>query len=323
MWRCLLRGVMALVLLAGAAPLQAQGLRMDGDVVAKRKTQILPPAIDRMWQLNITQLSNDGSPVKAGDVVVVFDGGETQQRLVARQSAQAEKRSEREKLVLELAERERTERLATAERRANLDKAQRKATQPENLVRRVDYQKLMIERREAERLMTLAEEREGLATKQRQQELRLIDAELVQISNEVDELTKAIASLSVKAERDGVMMHRSSWNGEKFAVGSQVFRGQAVAEIPDLATLAVLATLPERDLLKLKQGAAVRISAEGGAGVAMDGTVEEIGSIVRSRSRVQPVPVVDVLIELHGDTSTLKPGQSVRVQVQGGKDDGR
>jgi HlyD family secretion protein len=315
------RVLLGLLLLPFATALQAQALRLDGEVYAKRSVMIVPPAIDDLWQLNITQFANDGDPVKAGDMIVVFDGGETQQRLVQKQSALGEKRSEREKLLLDLAERERTERLATVEQRSKFDKAVRKASQPESAVARVDYQKLVIERREHERLATLAERRERLAAEQRRQELRLLDAELQQIQSEVESLQAAIASLTVTAPRDGVMMHRSSWNNEKFAVGSQVYRGQSVAEIPDLATLAVRATLPERDLLRLAVGAAVRVSAEGGAGVALDGRVSEIGRVVRSRSRVQPVPVVDVLIELDGDTTKLKPGQSVRVSLRSsGKD---
>lgn len=316
--RCALLACAVALLFAGAARAQAAGdtLRLDGEVFARRSVQIAPPSIDDLWQLNITQLAGDGAPVKAGDMVVVFDGGETQQRLVEKQSALAEKRSEREKLLLELAERERTERLATAEQLSKRDKAQRKASQPEDAIARVAYRKLVIERREAERLAELAQQRERLAAEQRRQELRLVDAQLQQIQTEVETLQSAIASLTVTAPRDGVMMHRSSWNGEKFAVGSQVFRGQSVAEIPDLASLAVRATLPERDLRKLAPGAAVRVTTEGGAGAALDGRVAEIGRIVRSRSRVQPVPVIDVVIELDGDTGKLKPGQSVRVQVR-------
>ncbi|MBB5207943.1 HlyD family efflux transporter periplasmic adaptor subunit [Chiayiivirga flava] len=316
--RCALLACAVALLFAGAARAQTAGdtLRLDGEVFARRSAQIAPPSIDDLWQLNITQLAGDGAPVKAGDMVVVFDGGETQQRLVEKQSALAEKRSEREKLLLELAERERTERLATAEQLSKRDKAQRKASQPEDAIARVAYRKLVIERREAERLAELAQRRERLAAEQRRQELRLVDAQLQQIQTEVETLQSAIASLTVTAPRDGVMMHRSSWNGEKFAVGSQVFRGQSVAEIPDLASLAVRATLPERDLRKLAPGAAVRVTTEGGAGAALDGRVAEIGRIVRSRSRVQPVPVIDVVIELDGDTGKLKPGQSVRVQVR-------
>ena len=299
-----------------ALPVHAESLRLDGEVFARRSVQIAPPAIDDLWQLNITRFADDGSAVKTGDVVAGFDGGATQQSLTEKLSALAEKESERGKLLLELAERERSETLATAEQRSKLDKARRKASQPEDILRRVDYRKLLIERAEAEKLIVLAERREMLAAEQRRQELRLVDAELQQIRTEVEALQAAMASLDVTATRDGVMMHKSNWNGEKFAVGSQAFRGQSIAEIPDLATLAVRATLPERDLRKLAVGTVARITAEGGGGAALDGRIVEIGRIVRSKSRVQPVPVVDVLIEIDGEAGKLKPGQSVRVQVE-------
>jgi hypothetical protein len=57
-------------------------LKLDGEVVARDSAAIMPPAIDNLWQLNITQLTPDGRPVKQGDVVVSFDGGETQKQLL-------------------------------------------------------------------------------------------------------------------------------------------------------------------------------------------------------------------------------------------------
>ncbi|MGE4360252.1 MAG: hypothetical protein AB7D30_10480 [Lysobacteraceae bacterium] len=170
------RLVPLLLLLPALAP--AQTLRLDGEVFARSTEQVAPPSIDNLWNLNITEMAPDGSLLQAGDMVVVFDGGDTQNQLLTQRSALAEKESQRGQLVLELAERERNERLTTEERRASLDKAQRKATQPETLVRRVDYRKLVIERSEAEELMALAAERERLAAEQRHQELRLIDSEI-------------------------------------------------------------------------------------------------------------------------------------------------
>ena len=173
----------------------------------------------------------------------------------------------------------------------------------------------MIDRRQAEVLMQLAERREVLAAEQRRQERRLVDAELAQLGAGVAQLQASMLALSVKAPRDGVMLHKSNWQGEKFDVGSQVWRGQAVGEIPDLSTLAVRAQLPERELLRLAIGAKARVSVEGGAGRALTASVQEIGRVVRSKSRVQPVPVLDVMLELEGDLAGLKPGQPVRVEI--------
>lgn len=303
----------AALLAAGTA--QAEALKMDGEVIARSSAALVPPAIDELWQLNITRLHPDGAPVKKGDVVLVFDGGDTQKKLMEKQSALKEKQTQLDRLLMDLAERERNERIATEQQRAALDKARRKATQPADLLRRVDYRKLVIEREQAEAQMKLAERRETAAAEQRRQEKRLLESELAQLQAEVQQLMQALEQLNVMAPRDGVMLHKTDFQGEKFDAGSQVWRGQAVAEIPDLATLAVRAQLPERSLMKLAIGAKARVSVEGGAGRALVATVQEISPAVRSKSRVQPVQVVDVMLALEGDTKGLKPGQPVRVEI--------
>ncbi len=310
-------------LLLCASPLAcAQGvLRLEGELVARQTAALMPPAIDDLWQLNITALTGDGTRVRQGEAVLSFDGGQLQQQLLSKQSALNEKRSQREKLLLELAERERAERLATEDRRAQRDKAQRKASQPEDLLRGVDYRKLVIERQQAERQLELAVRRERLGAEQRRQELRLLDAELGLLDGEVQQLQAGIEALVVRAPRDGVMLHKSSWQGEKFDVGSQVWRGQAVAEIPDLDTLEVVAQLPERELLRVRVGDAARVRIEGG-GVQLDGRVIEVGRIVRSKSRNQPLPVVDLRVELSSLPAGLKPGQAVRVELPGAIQEG-
>lgn len=303
----------AALLAAGTA--QAEALKMDGEVIARSSVALVPPAIDELWQLNITRLHPDGAPVKKGDVVLVFDGGDTQKKLMEKQSALKEKQTQLDRLLMDLAERERNERIATEQQRAALDKARRKATQPADLLRRVDYRKLVIEREQAEAQMKLAERRETAAAEQRRQEKRLLESELAQLQGEVQQLMQALEQLNVTAPRDGVMLHKTDFQGEKFDAGSQVWRGQPVAEIPDLATLAVRAQLPERSLMKLAIGAKARVSVEGGAGRALVATVQEISPAVRSKSRVQPVQVVDVMLALEGDTKGLKPGQPVRVEI--------
>ncbi len=306
---------LALVLLM-LVPVAAtsQVLRLDGEVFAQRSQHFTPPSIPDVWNVNITEMAPEGSVVEVGDMVVVFDGGDTQNSLMSQRNQLAEKRSQREQLLLELAERERTERLATEERRAKLDKAKRKATQPETLVRRVDYRKLVIERGEAEELMTLAEQREQLSAEQRRQELRLVDGEIVLLEKKIATLTASLAALRVTAKGPGIVVHRTGWNGEKFAVGSRVFRGQSVAEIPEMDTVAVRAQVDERNLTKVKEGMRARVITEGGSS-ALEGKVVNVGRVVHSKSRIQPIPVVDLRIDLTDASVSIKPGGAVRVEL--------
>lgn len=312
-WRTLAAAVLALAPCAPAA--SAEALSIDGEVYARSTAPLLPPNIDRLWMLNITRLAPDGAPVKQGEVVLAFDGSDLLQRLTEKNSKLAEKQRELDTLLLDLAERERSAELETAEARAELEKARRKTEQPQELIAGIAYRKLVIAREQAEKRMVLAERNQALSAEQRRQERRLLDAEIAQLEDEVAQTQASLAALEVKAPRDGLMLHKSTWNGEKFDVGSQVWRGQAVAEIPDTGTLAVRADLPERDLTRVRVGMPVRV-VEGGAGVAVRGEIVSIGRAVRSKSRVQPVPVLDLEIELDNAAARLKPGQAVRVEIE-------
>ena len=102
-------------LLLLAMPLAAAELSFDGEIAARESASISPPEIDDLWQLALTQLAADGTPVKQGEVVAAFDSSEVLRTLSGKQSALKEKETQRERLRLELEERERTEALATAD----------------------------------------------------------------------------------------------------------------------------------------------------------------------------------------------------------------
>lgn len=301
---------------AGGSAATSATLRLEGEIAAARSDAIAPPMIENQWQYQVTQMAPDGSRVKAGDVVVAFDGAEVQRRLQEAESKRREKRSERERLLLDLAERERTEALTLEEQRAERIKAERKTEQPAELLRSVEYRKLVIDRRRAEQRDALFEQRYAAGRAQRAAERVLVEAELAQLETEVATLGRAVSELQVKAPRDGILVLKTGWRGERFEVGSQVFVGQAVAEIPDPETLLVRATAPERELLRLAVGATARVRVEGGAGRQMDARVTRIGTAVRNKSRRQPIPVIDVELSLDGDTAGLRPGQAVGVELQ-------
>jgi HlyD family secretion protein len=290
-------------------------LHFDGEIFARESVPISPPSIDNTWQFTLTQLAGDGANVKKGDVVATFDGAEIGRQLATKSSSLQEKISLRDKLKLELAERERTTKLDTSEQRSKLDKAIRKASQPENLMARVDYAKLLAERQQAERQMVLLEKREALALAQRDAEWRLAVADVAQLQAEVEQLQHGMQSLQVAAPRDGVMLHLTRWNGEKIDVGTQVWRGMSVAQIPNLDTLAVRAQVPERDIPRVTVGQAVRVGVDGSS-ATLAGHIAELGRVVRSKSSVQPVPVLDAVVVLDEHDARLKPGQSVRVDMQ-------
>ncbi|SEM16064.1 Multidrug resistance efflux pump [Pseudoxanthomonas sp. GM95] len=311
-WLCI-----ALWMASGAA--SAASLTLDGEVYSQRSALLMPPPVDELYQFNVTQLAPDGSTVKQGQVVVTFDTSELTKSLAEKTSKLQEKQRELDKLVLDQASRARTEHLATEQARAELDKAQRKTQQPQELIAGVEYRKLVNARTLAQRSFALAQQTETAQTAARTAERHLLDAETRQLQNEVERLRTGLESMQLIAPRDGLIMHKSGFDGEKFDVGSQVWKGQSVAEIPDLSVLAVRAQLPERDYQQVHIGQAAKVRLEG-SGAVFPARVLSIARAVRSKSNVQPIPILDVEITLDKADPRLKPGMSVRVDVDTTKD---
>ncbi|AND70057.1 hypothetical protein ATSB10_26030 [Dyella thiooxydans] len=290
-----------------------QPLHADGETFARDSIAISPPAVNGLWQMTVTQMAGDGETVKKGAPVVVFDGSQVMKQLTAKRSELDEKLRKQEQTRLDLADRAREAELATAQARAELEKARRKANQPKEYVAGVEYAKLVIARTKAERRLALTIERGRVAADERRAEQQVADADVEQAKHEVSVLTAALASLTVKAPRAGIVLHQSAWDGNKIDTGSQVWMGQSVAQMPDLSTLAVRASLPERELERVHQGQRVRVVVAGGGDRSVDGTVASVGGTVHSKSRVEAIPVVDLVVTLDSNHLKLKPGQAVRV----------
>ena len=303
-----------------SAPVAAgrnERLQINGEIYAQHSLAILPPAVDGLWQMAVTQMAGDGEAVKKGDMLVVFDSNEVVKNLTAKQGQLDEKLRTQEQLRLDLADRAREAALATAQAKADVDKAQRKANQPKEYIARVDYQKLVIARVRAEHRMGLTVQRERMAAEERAAEQRMADTDAGQLDGEVRRLKASLVSLTVTAPRDGIVLHQDSWSGGKVDVGSQVWRGQSVAQMPDLSTLAVRAALPEREFGRVSPGQRVRVVIAGGVDRSMSGRIAEVGGNVHSKSRVEVVPVVDLVVRLDQNLGQfeLKPGQPVQVEI--------
>ena len=289
--------------------------RVEGEVFAQSSAAISPPAVSGLWQLTVTQMATDGQVVKKGDVVVTFDATQVTKDLGAKQGELSESQRKQEELTLDLADRAKEVELATAQAQAEAEKARRKADLPKDYIAGIEYKKLLVARQKTDTKLGLTIHRANVAREARAAEQRMADAEVDQLQQEVRRLQTSLAALTVAAPRDGIVLHQNAWSGDKVDVGSQVWRGQSVAKIPDLQSLAVRAMLPERELTHVREGQSVRVVLSGGAGHDINGTVREIGHNVHSKSRVDAIPVVDVIIQLAATVVKLKPGQPVQVYM--------
>src|SRR3546814_17222449 len=120
-----------------------------------------------MGQFNTTRLGPDGGPLEKGAVAVAVDASTVLKSLAEKNSKLQEKRRALDRLQLELAERERSSHLETEKASAELEKAARKTEQPQALIADIEYRKLVVARKTAERTLALSLGLENAYTEQR------------------------------------------------------------------------------------------------------------------------------------------------------------
>ena len=135
----------------------------------------------------------------------------------------------------------------------------------------------------------------------------------------MDTIQKGTEGFQAKADRDGVVVYKVKWNGERFKVGENIWAGEPVMEIPDLNTIIAEAFIPEVDIGKVQIGQRVELTIDAFPGKSFQGTVKSFGTLVRPKAWDIPNKVLDVQIALDQlDTVVMRPSMSIKVKIETG-----
>ena len=289
--------------------------QLEGEIASRGAVPIAPPTIRDVWQYTLGSLAPDGSPVKQGQPIATFNAGTVATQMETRGAALKEKQSTLAKIRLDHAEAARAADLAVAEAASNFERAKRKAMQPKELIRRIDYDKLVIERVLAEQLAALAVAQRDAQARARAAEIAALTSEVARHESAIAVLVKGLEKMTIKAPRDGLMVYRTQFNGEKFSVGTQVWMGLSVATLADQNRLFVQAKVPEVQAGGVQVGQAARVTVQGANG-ALNAKVVALGRTYHGKSASQPVIVRDLELEFDTPPKGLKPGAAVQVRLQ-------
>jgi len=275
----------------------------------------VPPEVEGMVRL--AWLAPDGSRVEAGDVVARFDPAPMRDRLVEGQQELAtvsfqEQRTEVEsrgkvaelETKLAVADLE----LGMAERFKKVDAA---AFSRHEIIESGIDQKLASERKnhavEAERRQySLSRtELELLAIRQRQARLK------------IEQAKRGLEALEVRAPHSGLLSLRRDWRGEILQVGSEMWQGQQLAEIPDLRELEAEVFVLEADAGGLAVGKKATVVVEARPDVVYAATIKRVDTVAKPRQRGSPVQYFGVTLAFDQPLSgtEIKPGHRVRATL--------
>ncbi|HEU0176442.1 MAG TPA: efflux RND transporter periplasmic adaptor subunit [Blastocatellia bacterium] len=276
-----------------------------------------PPMFGNYWQFQIVNIAPEGKQVKAGEQLITFDAQRIRDDLQRFQNEldQASKELEKTRSQIDLERQELQSRLAAAEN--NYEKLKLKQTRDMQIeaLNKVELDRLAFEqaRREVEAL----KERLDWHKKSSEATYQIIASKKTRAENKVNEIKKGMENFQAKADRDGVVIYKTKWNGDKFRVGESVWMGQSILEIPDLSTIIAEAYVPEVDIGKIKPGQRAEVTIDAFPDKVYSGSVKSVGTLVRPKAWDIPNKILDIQIAFEQlDTSIMRPAMSVKVKVK-------
>ena len=276
-----------------------------------------PPEFSDYWQFQVVNIAPEGKAVKKGDLLVTFDAQRIQQDIQTLQgeAEQAAKELDRTKAQIDLEQQEIASKIAEAENRYQKIKLKQVENSEIRESSKIEMDALELEQARRER--DALEERLAWHRKSSEANLKIIASKKARVENKVNLINRGMENFQARADRDGVVVHKTKWNGEKFSVGENIWSGQPILEIPDLSTLIAEALVPEVDVGKLEVDQRAEVSIDAFPGKSYPGHVKSMGTLVRPKAWDIPNHVLETQIALDQlDVSVMRPAMSVKVKIE-------
>jgi multidrug efflux pump subunit AcrA (membrane-fusion protein) len=278
-----------------------------------------PPAFGHYWQFQLVSIIPEGKNVKKGEMLMMFDAQRVNEDLMKFQNEldQASKELEKTKAQIDLERQELTAKLAEAEANYEKLKLKQRISSDIEASRNVELDMLAVEqaRREVEAL----QERLEWHKKSSEATYNIIASRKTRAENKVAQINQGRANFQAKADRDGVVVYKTKWNGEKYQIGENVWSGQPILDIPDLNTIRAEAFVPEVDIGKIQLEQRVEITMDAFPGKSYTGKVKKMDTLVRQKSWDIQNKILSVEIELDQlDTGLMRPAMSIKSKIETG-----
>ncbi len=276
-----------------------------------------PPMFGNYWQFQIVNMAAEGKQVKAGEQLIGFDAQKIRDDLQRFQNEldQANKELEKTRTQIDLEGQELKSKLAAAEN--NYEKFKLKQTRDLRVeaLNKVEEDRLAFE--QARREVEAMKERIEWHKKSSEATYQIIVSKKARAENKVNEIKKGMENFQAKADRDGVVIYKTKWNGEKFRVGESVWMGQSLLEIPDLNTIIAEAYVPEVDIGKIKPGQPAEVTIDAFPDKVYSGSIKSVGKLVHPKAWDIPNKILDIQIALDQlDISIMRPAMSVKAKIK-------
>jgi HlyD family secretion protein len=260
-------------------------LELRGEIRPLRSIVLSSPM--QSGELQILKLAANGSKVKAGEVVVQFDGTTLQRTIQEKQSELKQANAEIEQANAQA--RIANEQNATALMKAKYDIERAKLDiNKGDTVSRLENEQAKLSLGDAEQRLKELEVKmrsdgtsaeADLSSKLRKREKALFDLKRAE---------DGLERLQLKAPTDGVVNVLPNYragsmmgSSPEFRQGDRAWAGAAILELPDLSSVHLLARLDESDRSRLQAGQAASVRIEAVPGTDFKARIDSISMLAR------------------------------------------
>ena len=284
----------------------------DGNLRAVKATPLLTPQTEGMGGLKIAWIAAEGSRVKAGDVVVRFDPTDHERDLASGEAdlAEANAKLAEERVKGTAAEKARDQDAVVAGK--ELDQTRHFQSKDEQIFSRNQIIESAIDAKLSAATEEHAEQAKAIGNRVAASDTALIGVEKQKAQLAIAHAKSALDSMEIKAPHDGIFVLERDWDGGVPKLGSQLWPGETVGEIPLLDDMEAELFVLEVDGSGLAEGQAADIVIEARPDVVYHGKIRLVDKLAKPRQHDVPVQYFSVVVKLDKtDPAVMKPGQRV------------
>lgn len=288
----------------------------EGEIQATQSKVITSPEISwRYGDLKITYIVDDGQEVETGDTIVIFDPSEVRKAIVDAES----------RLEIHFAELEKMQ----AQQESDLEEmlADFEVTKLSLEISRIEYESAEYEAEIKKKEIELNLEKATIALDQaksqidnrkriQQEELTQKQLFISQAQSELEDAYNTLDLLFVVSPSPGIAIIRLNHTTEvKFQEGDQVWKGQAMIELPNLNELRADVKINEVDIAKISKAQRVIIRPDAFSDSLYYGQIQTIANLAVNKERNSRIKVFPVEILINSRLTDLMPGLTVSCRI--------
>ena len=283
-----------------------------GELSAVQTKAFVLPRLGRFGSFRIIGIEEHGKQIQPGDSVIQLDPTDVTKYIVERETALESQLASLEKMLVNQENRDsETEstiksELATYElRKLTLEAAQFESERTKQ-IKQLEFEQATI-------ALNLAKRKLKLNAIINENDLKIQQIRVDQIKKDIQNAYNILPQLTVRTTIPGIFQITRNWrSGQLLQVGDEVWRGNAMASVPDLTWMKVDTQINENDFLRIKVGDKVLVRLDALPEVSFEGWVSNIGLFCHAKDPTKPRhKVFDVEVRIKVSDERLKPGMTV------------